>query len=379
MSVLDSLFGNSGTTQQSSAQLTPLATNAAQTLFQKVQGGATAPYGAYPNARIAGFNPDEQNAFARTRNIADDSNNIFAGLWDRMARDAYTNNIGGIEALGGQGRGIAQRGAAAAVDLAKLFPDANIQGYMNPYVQQVLDPALADLERAAAQQKRGVNDRAIMTGSFGGGRNAIAQAEVDRNRLQEVGRLSANERSRAFNEAANQYRLDQANIPELYGKAQNLTLGGQQALANVENARQQQYNQLSNLFNLNTQRYAADVNPLLAIGGAQREMDQSNLDLAYQNYLEQRDWWKNGLPELQASLGLPTAITTSGTTTRQQGAEPNRIGQALGAGIGAVGLANQLGSLFGGSSNFLSGIFGGGNSPVQEVTGGLGALKDVFG
>jgi hypothetical protein len=219
---------------------------------------------------------------------------------------------------------------------------------------------MLDLERQAAKQKRSVDDRAIMTGSFGGSRNAIAQGVQDRNLLEETGRLSANERARAFGEASNQWRLDQANIPELYSKAIGQTLLGQQGLANVENSQQQQYNQLGQLFNLNQGRYASEVNPLLAVGGAQREMDQANMDLAYQNYLQQRDWWKNGLPELQSALGLPTSITTSGQTTTQQGAEPNRIGQALGAGIGAVGIASQLGSLFGGTSNFLNNIIGGG-------------------
>jgi hypothetical protein len=376
MSLLDSLFGSSGTTQQTASQLTPLASNAAQTLFTKAQGGATAEYGAYPNQRIAGFNPNETDAFTRSAQVGDDSRSIFSSLWDRMAQDAYRDNAGGIRSLGAQGRDLAERGAGATTDLATLFPDADIQRYMNPYVQQVLDPAMRDLERQAATQKRSVDDRAIMTGSFGGSRNAIAQGVQDRNLLEETGRLSANERARAFGAASNEFRLDQANIPELYNKAIQQTLMGQQGLANVENSQQQQYNQLSNLFNLNQSRYASEVNPLLAVGGAQREMDQANMDLAYQNYIEQRDWWKNGLPELQATLGLSPAITTTGTRTTQQGAEPNRIGQALGAGIGAVGLANQLGGLFGGSSNFLSGIFGGGAAAdgIKNITADAGGF-----
>jgi hypothetical protein len=372
MSILSQLFGSNTSSSTVSQALTPQAQQLANDLFSASYNIARQPYTPYNAARIAGFVPDETRGFELARDVGNQSANIFHGLWDQMARDAYTGNRNRIADLGIQGEDLAKQGVQAATGLARTFDTVNLDGYMNPYVEAVLAPALADLERVSAQQRRAVDDRAIQTGSFGGSRNALAQSEVDRNRLFETGRLSANERARAYNEAANQYRLDQTNIPKLFDEAMDRLLAGQQSLANVENARQQHYNQLAQLFGINSARLGSEVSPLLEIGGAQRDLSQRNLDLAYGDFLTERDWAMRGADELRRTLGIPVG-TTSGTTTVQQGPQPNRIGQALGAGIGLAGLVGQgagaLNSIWKGTSNFLSGIFGGGKTAVHPMDG----------
>ena len=57
-------------------------------------------------------------------------------------------------------------------------PDA-YQQFMSPYQQQVIDASMTAFDKQAAQQRRGISDRALQAGAFGGSRHGIAESEYD--------------------------------------------------------------------------------------------------------------------------------------------------------------------------------------------------------
>jgi hypothetical protein len=63
----------------------------------------------------------------------------------------------------------------------------SVQEFMSPYQQQVIDTSLAEFDRQAEIQRRGIRDQAVAAGAFGGGREGVQLAEYDaasdRNRL----------------------------------------------------------------------------------------------------------------------------------------------------------------------------------------------------
>lgn len=75
--------------------------------------------------------------------------------------------------------------------------------FQNPFIQQTLDPALADLQRVGAGTFGDIGQQATQAGAFGGTRQAVQESELARNLAKEAGRLSANVRSQGFESAAN--------------------------------------------------------------------------------------------------------------------------------------------------------------------------------
>ena len=433
MSIFNSLFGNATTDSTTTQNLRPAAENLTGQLFDKTNAIANQPYQPYGGGRVAGMGAGQQEGAGRIRNIADQNANTYFRLADQMNVDESRNMrgdarnlaqgisgiVGGSNALlpnqsqaaarsAGFGDLISNRAkdtSARTLGLAELFPDADIAGYMNPYVQQVLDPALEDIYRRAEVQRNELNSRSAMTGSFGGSRNALAQAEQERNVMGEAGRLSANERARAFNEAATQFRLDQTTLPKLYESSlaqlgtgqqaqrnaidatnaalagrsavQQQGLAGQQGIANVANLEQQRYNQLGQQIGLNQSRIATDANALMQVGALERDINQQNLDTAYRDFIEQRDWNQRGIGALINTLGVGNGVNTSGSTTTARGQQGNALGQVVGAGTAAVGALGGLNNIWKGASNFLGGF--GGNAAAAGGDNIYNAAADAGG
>ena len=79
---------------------------------------------------------------------------------------------------GTQGKGIgAFEGYLTAAE-PYAGPDAYKQ-FMSPYQQQVIDATMSSFDKQAAQQRRGISDRAQQVGAYGGSRMGIAQSEYD--------------------------------------------------------------------------------------------------------------------------------------------------------------------------------------------------------
>lgn len=330
MSIFNTLFGNNTTTSSQATQLTGPAINATNNLFNRADAYANQPWtGLTPEQRVAGFTPDQQAAFESSRDIRGDS----ASLYD-MLRNRITGDMGPNGALAG---------------LMTPFNKADIASYMNPYTEAVLDPAIADIERRSATSRNALIANSAKTGSFGGSRNAIAQQELERNTLGEIGRTSANERARAFNEAAQQYRNDQQILPGL---------------------QQRDYANLGMLFSQNAARLPTEVNSLLATGGLQQGLNQANLDVNASNFLESRDWGQRGINALLSALGTGGTLGAS-TTRTEQGPEANRLGQIVGATTGLLGSlgsagASALSGLGSGAWNAVSDWFGGGGGNLNS-------------
>lgn len=93
---------------------------------------------------------------------------------------------------------------------AMNFLQGNIGAYQNPYTEQVINTSLADLDRARMMQQQGVNAQALSRGAFGGSRQAISEAENNRNFLDQQARTSAGLRQQGFDTAAGLMQQDMA-------------------------------------------------------------------------------------------------------------------------------------------------------------------------
>ncbi len=150
--------------------------------------------------------------------------------------------------------GVGQPTVTSGIGQLLAAQTPNINQFLNPYQSYVVD----EINRQAALAQNRLGAQAVMSGAFGGGREGVAQAELERARLGQVG-------------LAQQRGFGQALTAAQQQQAQQAQIGSQ--LASI-GAGQQQMAQ-------------ADLNQLLQAGGLQRQLAQTTLDAARQSQLQQ--------------------------------------------------------------------------------------------
>ena len=180
----------------------------------------------------------------------------------------------------------------------------NISQFYNPYQSYVLD----EINRQAQMKQQGIADQAITSGAFGGGREGIQRAELQRGTLDVLGRAQQQGFGTALQAAQNQQQLAAQT-----GLQAGQTLG---QLGTTQQAMAQ-----------------GDISQLMAAGGLQRQLAQQGLDATRQTQLQQQyepyqrlEFLKNiyaAGPTSQSGITAATAPSSS------------PLAQSIGTGLGA--------------------------------------------
>jgi hypothetical protein len=148
--------------------------------------------------------------------------------------------------------------------------------YMNPYLDSVLQPQLAELRRQSDINLQPSLAKMTQAGGYGGGRQAIMESEANRNLLQEQNKAIGTGYSNAYDKAMGQFNTEQ-------GQAKTL----------------------------------ADM--MSEAGGQQRGIEQQGISADYNEFLAQRDDPMKKTQYLQSMLqGLPISTVTN-TAAQQSG------------------------------------------------------------
>ena len=284
--------------------------------------------------RVEQILPENQQKFiddllADTRTVAtqpvDFPDIQVAGLTP-LQRAAIQRGAAGI----GSFQNLLQSGAdAVGMGIGALMPGASDQ-FMNPFVDQVIDQNLRDIQRQGDIERQRIGGAAIKSGAFGGSRQAIAEQELQRNLADTFARQSAGLRAQAFESA--QDRAQKAS--ELFTKAGIATAG----LGEAQQAAQMR-----------------DVNLLSQLGGQEQAQQQRELDALRSTSLSQQFEPYQRLSFMSDIFrGVPSTQTALTTTTTP---DPSRISQVAGIGTGLLGLASAFGGGGGGLGSILGGLF----------------------
>lgn len=241
------------------------------------RGIATREYTPYEEERIAQLDPNEQRAY------------------DLAATE------------GGDYRGDLERSRELAERGAQSFADADIDAYMNPYIEGALEPAARELREEGLRQQELAKSQAGMAGAFGGSRAAILQSEATGKSIEAISDLYERGYASAFESAANRFEQDRVAARASSDQFRDLGSEGQRMLAN-------------------------EMSNLLATGGLKRSLEQAGLDFDYQQFIEARDWDVTNLQPLLATLStVPHGETV---TTKTSGGEFQAV---LGAATAVAG------------------------------------------
>ena len=165
-----------------------------------------------------------------------------------------------------------------------------IQSYMNPYLEAVLAPQRRAAEETAAKQRMETAGRLSQAGAYGGSRQAIMEAEGQRNLQQLLSDITGKGYAGAYDAARAQRQADiDAGLRGLAAQTaatQALTQAGtQEQAAGIQNLQQQ-----------------------LAAGATQRHIEQQGLTADYNQYLRELQYPQQMLEfERQMISGLPVA------------------------------------------------------------------------
>jgi hypothetical protein len=170
---------------------------------------------------------------------------------------------------------------------------------------------LDEINRQAQMAQNQLSAQAVQGGAFGGGRQGVAQAELERARLGKVGEAQAT----GFQTAA-----------QLAGQQQQIGLQAGQQLGQL-GAQQQAMSQ-------------ADINQLMASGGLQRQLTQQALDAERQTAL-QRATEPLQRAEFLSNIYAAGPKSTSGITAATA-PTTSPLAQSLGTGLGAYATYQAL-------------------------------------
>ena len=298
--------GSSGGSPQPSSQtvtqtnLPEYARPYFENLLERTQAESYRGYTPYEGERIAGFNPEQEAVQTEV-----------AGMQtpDQFAPATGMTTAAGLGSL------------TAGQDYAQMATDpSQIQSYMSPYMQNVVDMQKQEAIRDAQKQQLSTNLGAARRGTYGGSRQLLAQLERERNLGSQLANIQAAGSQKAF-EAAQQAQQFGANLG-LQGLSQAGQMGAQ--LGQLGTAEQA----------ANLQRLQAQA----ASAGEKRALEQQRMDMAYGDFLRQRDYPRDQLGFYSSILrGLPVQM---GSTQTAYAAPPSAAQQLGGLGLSALGLYN---------------------------------------
>jgi hypothetical protein len=136
----------------------------------------------------------------------------------------YFQGLGNIGFPGQLGQSFTSTGAPTIPTASTTGPMQGVGSatgiagqYMNPYLQNVLQPQLEELRRQGQIQQMENAARMTKAGAFGGGRQAILDAELQRNLLTRMGSTIGQGYATAYDKAMDQYNREQAQAMGLAG------------------------------------------------------------------------------------------------------------------------------------------------------------------
>jgi hypothetical protein len=283
---------------------------------QATAAGQAASQTQAPQQSVAGFTPDQTQAFQQVRNNQ--------GAWQ-----PYTSAAAGDI---GAAAGAANTANAAVAGPAQTLPD-NISKYMSPYTDSVVN----EIARLGNQNFNEnimptVNGAMIGSGQFGSERNADVLGRAARDTEQNILGQQAGALESGYSTAGTLFNAD-ANRQQQQQQMQGSTALAGGALQG------QAGQQMGALGSTVSQLGLGDAQAMQAIGQQQQGLQQQGLDVGTQNQQANANWdWQNlnNMSSLVRGQQLPSSASTaqSGPLSSTQ-YNPAPL-STLGAGIGSL-------------------------------------------
>jgi hypothetical protein len=266
------------------------------------------PYQAYGGQRISEFAPLQKQVF------------------ENVANQQTAGQLGAATGLAGAA-GLGSLGAGADYRRMATNPYAT-QAYMSPYMQNVVNVQKDEAFRDAQIRNLGSNLGSARQGTYGGARQALAEQERNRNLQTQLGQIQAGGSQKAFEAAQQAQQFGTSAGLQGFGQAlQGASALGQ--LGQTQFGQQQAINQAQQ-----------------QVGAIQQAQAQQGLDIAYQDFLKQKNY---PYQQLAFQSDMLRGLPLSQAAQQQYTAPPSPVSQLGGLGMSALGIYGMSGGFKGAS------------------------------
>jgi hypothetical protein len=293
---------SSGTSQQHGEFHYPAWYEAAgQENYNRGKAIVDRPYEAYPGTVV----PEFSDMTTNTLQWMEDNAGTYQPMYDEAG-----NQIRKLSA-----RGDVERG--------------DLQNYMNPYVENVVNRSVDNAERSGRIATRKIRDDFTQARAFGGSRQAIQEGVQQAETSRGVGDLSAKLYSDAYDKGVDAQQKDWAR------QFQNIASQKGLAESQINAAKAAQLGLSSDYFNL------------LSGGKMLEDKDREKLEETYKKFIEKRDWDKNQLTWLAGLLGITPVGHTEDITKSEQSVSNTKsksgmdFGSILGGGLSLLAMSSD--------------------------------------
>jgi hypothetical protein len=268
----------------------------------------------------------------------------FTGLQNRAFQGAQN-----LQAPGATGQGIGIAGQAAGRAMGMQYDPyatgqfgAQASQYMDPYMQNVVGIQQREAQRASEMQRNQSQAQAVQQGAFGGSRQAIVEAERQRNLGTQMGDIQARGLQDAYGRGQQQFNTEQQLREQSRQYGAGLGLQGLQTA--LQGAGQlgalggQQFEQQRNILGMQNQ-----------FGTQQQQQEQALINSRMNDFQAQQRYPYQQL-EFMSNILRGTPM---GTVQSMYAPQPGIGQQVLGAGTSLAGAYMMGGGRFaeGGSVN----------------------------
>ena len=375
-------MGLSSSKSRTSSKSSSTATST-PTLPSYLQGPATSIYGQIGNLASSNYrgsvNPataNQTSAFNGATNLGSLNASLGEAIGGTRGLMNYTPNSVSAQNITAPGAYQPQNVSAQQISAGQLA-NTDLQTYMNPYTNEVIDRSLSDLERGRQGAISSTQGQATAAGAFGGSRHGVVDSLIGREFADSAGSLAANLRNAGWSQAigsaqfdiGNRLGVDQynssnalqaalanqgagltaglaANSDQMQAQQFNASNALQAALANQNAGLQGANFRLGAANQLGSQGMAQDANTRANLG-MQADLGAQERDINQQN--DPQEAYMRYLAQLQALYGInPNALIQQNETGQRTSTE-TRTDTPSGI--------SMLGSLFQGISALPKGMF----------------------
>jgi hypothetical protein len=303
--------------------------------------GPGASYQVYGGPRLADISQEQQAARGEMA--------AYGGP-QQFAPATGLTTAAGVSALTGSQYGPGQFAPGQVTSgLQSFTAPGTTEQFMSPYMQAVTDVQKKTAIREAQLAQQQANLGAARQGTYGGARQALAQAERERGLLDRLSQIQGTGSQAAFDAAQRAFEAEQAR---------GLQAGMQTQQQQLEAQRLgEQSRQFGSTLGMQGAQTAIQAGQTLGqLGGAEQattldrlksqeefgrlgqERQQQALDIAYQDFLNQQRFPYQQIDYMSGVLrGLP------GSSQTLYQAQPSTVSQVAGGGLGLLALSQMLG------------------------------------
>ena len=271
------------------------------------------PYQQYMRDRQAQFTPLQQQSFEN------------AGLMQTAPQ------LGDATAMAGMaGLGALNTQYTFNPYQAQQFTGNNVQAYMSPYMQNVVERQQADAQRQSDIARQAQGAQAARAGAFGGSGDFLMRSQAAGNLARQKGDIQAKGLQDAYTQAMGQFNQSQAqNLAGSQLNAQQQQFGAGLGLQGLQTA----MTGAKSLADIGQTQYGQNLGLLDVqnrFGAQQQQQMQNALNTEYQDFLNFQNYPYKQLGFMSDMIrGLP--LTQQSQTMYAQ--PPSMLQQAAGLGI----------------------------------------------